>query len=144
MPGLVATRALATSTGRLVSMVCVALLSPHEEHDETYAAGLAQRIRNEGVWTAPIAVEAVTLIVMDGHHRLRAAQLLCLEAVPVVLLDYAHDGVAVQAWRAGESWGSDAVMARGRSGVLLPHKTTRHVFDPDIGVASVRLDWLAR
>ena len=142
MPGLVAMRALATSTGRAVQEVRVAQLSPHAAHDEADAAGLARRILAELAWTAPIAAEARSLIVMDGHHRLRAAQLLGLRVVPVVLLGYDDPGVTVQAWRDGEAWGPDAVLARGRSGVLLPHKTTRHVFAPEIGAVRVALERL--
>ncbi len=133
----------ATSTGRAVVAVPVAGLVPHEEHDERRALRLARHIGRVAVWTAPLVVERDSLVVMDGHHRLRAAQALGLLVLPAVLLCYEDGGVVLQAWRKGESWGPAAVLACGRSGRLLPRKTTRHLFQPPIGSVAIPLEWLA-
>ena len=116
---------------------------PHEEHDERRALRLARHIGRLGVWTAPLVIERDSLVVMDGHHRLRAAQALRLSVLPVVLLSYEEGGVLLQAWRKGEVWSPAAVLSRARSGSLLPYKTTRHLFQPAIGSVGVPLGWLA-
>lgn len=133
----------ATSTGRVVSAIPVGRLVPHEEHDERRALRLARHIGRVGVWTAPLVIERDSLMVMDGHHRLRAAQALRLSVLPVVLLSYEEGGVLLQAWRKGEVWSPAAVLSRARSGSLLPYKTTRHLFQPAIGSVGVPLGWLA-
>jgi hypothetical protein len=134
----------ATSTGRVVSAVPVGRLVPHEEHDERRALRLAGHIGRVGVWTAPLVIERDSLVVMDGHHRLRAAQALGLSVLPAVLLSYEDAGVLLQAWRKGEVWSPAAVLSRGRSGLLLlPRKTTRHLFQPAIGSVGIPLGWLA-
>lgn len=133
----------ATSTGRVVSAVPVGRLVPYEEHDERRALRLARHVERVGVWTAPLVIERDSLVVMDGHHRLRAAQALQLSVLPVVLLSYEEGGVLLQAWRKGEVWSPAAVLSRARSGSLLPYKTTRHLFQPAIGSVGVPLGWLA-
>lgn len=131
-----------TSTGRVVSAVPVAGLVPHEEHDERRALRLARHIGRAEVWTAPLVAERDSLVVMDGHHRLRAARALGLLVLPVVLLVYEDAGVTLQAWRKGEAWSPAAVLSLGRSGRLLPRKTTRHLFRPAIGSVGIPLGWL--
>ncbi len=132
-----------TSTGRVVCAVPVAGLVPHEEHDEHRALRLARHIGRVGVWTAPLVVERDSLVVMDGHHRLRAARALGLSVLPAVLLSYEDGGVVLQAWRRGEHWSPAAVLSCGRSGQLLPRKTTRHLFQPAIGAVAIPLARLA-
>ncbi len=133
----------ATSTGRAVRAVPAAGLVPHEEHDERRALRLARHIGRAGVWTAPLVVERDSLVVMDGHHRLRAARALGLLVLPAVLLSYEDGEVTLEAWRKGEQWSAAAVLSSGRSGRLLPRKTTRHLFQPAIGAVSIPLAWLA-
>ncbi|MGI3777869.1 MAG: ParB N-terminal domain-containing protein [Janthinobacterium lividum] len=133
----------ATATGRAVRAVPASGLVPHEEHDEHRALRLARHIRRVGVWTAPLVVERDSLVVMDGHHRLRAAQALGLLVLPAVLLSYEDGEVTLEAWRAGEHWSPAAVLSSGRSGRLLPRKTTRHLFQPAIGAVAIPLAWLA-
>ena len=133
----------ATSTGRVVCAVPVGRLVPHEEHDGHRARTLGRRIGRAGVWTAPLVVERDSLMVMDGHHRLRAAETLGLSVLPVVLMSYEDAGVLLQAWRKGEVWSPAIVLSRARSGLLLPRKTTRHLFQPAIGSVAIPLDRLA-
>ncbi len=132
-----------TSTGRVVSAVPVGRLLPHEEHDGRRALRLARHVRRLGVWTAPLVIERDSLMVMDGHHRFRAAQSLGLSVLPAVLLSYEDAGVLLQAWRKGETWSSAIMLSRARSGLLLPRKTTRHLFQPAIGSVAIPLGWLA-
>ena len=127
----------------MVCAVPVGRLVPHEEHDGHRARTLGRRIGRAGVWTAPLVVERDSLMVMDGHHRLRAAETLGLSVLPVVLMSYEDAGVLLQAWRKGEVWSPAIVLSRARSGLLLPRKTTRHLFQPAIGSVAIPLDRLA-
>lgn len=131
-----------TSTGRKTFLCRIAALIPHECHDEAAAHRLAERIASGGIWTAPVAVEQVSGVVLDGHHRRRAAQLLGLAAVPVMPVEYGDPGLELAAWRVGETWSPEVVLQRARAGTLLPYKTTRHIFSPPIGEITVSLDSL--
>ena len=131
-----------TSTGRSVFLRQLASLIPHEYHDEIAAHRLAEMIVSEGVWTAPVAVEAASSVILDGHHRCRAARLLGLVVLPTVAMAYDDPGLKLTAWRLGEIWNAELVLQRAKLGSLLPHKTTRHLFSPPIGEVSVSLELL--
>lgn len=83
-------------------------------------------IRSRDAWTQPIAVEAESLALLDGHHRLAAARVLGFNRVPVRLFDYRE--VELTSWRPDYAPTPVDVIARAVSGNLYPHKTTRHRF----------------
>jgi len=133
-----------TLTNRPVMLVQVATLVPHEEHDEVWAVQLATKIMADDVWTAPIVVERRKSVIMDGHHRFRAAQILRLRTIPAVIVSYGDPGVSLFSWRIGEVWTPESLIARAGRRELLPMKSTRHVFSPPIGEVVIPLSLLAR
>lgn len=116
---------------------------PSEEIDEPAAVALASGIAGAGVWFAPIPAERRTGIVMDGNHRLHAAGLLGLTHVPCILLDYDDPQVSVSDWRTGFPYDIgrifEEVVGAQR---LLPYKTTRHVFVPELPHSAIALSTL--
>jgi hypothetical protein len=128
-----------TSAGDEVLLLPPSLIRPHERHDEAFALALAAKIAREALWTSPLVVEAQDFVLLDGHHRLRAAQLLDLASVPVVVIAYDDPRITLVPWRVKESWSRDAVIEHARAGRLLPPKTTRHVLDPEIGETAIPL-----
>ncbi len=112
-------------------------LRPHEHHDASHAAALAESIRETGIWRVPVAVERGSLTVMDGHHRLAAALALRLARIPVLLLGY--EDVPVTATRDGHRVTPEAIVSRARSGHLYPPKTTHHVFPTALPACHVSL-----
>jgi hypothetical protein len=132
----------ATSTGYPVELWPVALLRPSEAVDESAVQRLVLRIREQGVWTAPIPLDAASGWVMDGNHRLRAARALGLMRVPCVPFDHADPRVQVTDWKTGLPFEPQRLQALSASGALLPYKTTRHRFTPDLPVTAIALDVL--
>jgi len=128
-----------TSAGDEVILLPPSLIRPHERHDEALALALAAKIAREAIWTSPLVVEAQDFVLLDGHHRLRAARLLDLASVPVVVIAYDDPRITLVPWRVKESWSRDAVIEHARAGRLLPPKTTRHVLDPEIGETAIPL-----
>lgn len=131
-----------TSTGWVVELAMLDELLPHEEHNEASAMALSGKIAASGIWTAPIVADADHKIVMDGHHRLRAACILHLTHVPVVFTSYSSPAVRMEAWRPGEGWSPRDIVDRATKRNLLPYKTTRHIFSPEVGSTQISISLL--
>jgi hypothetical protein len=122
----------------LKSAYCIALkpitfLLQSEETDESAVQALATMIQEAGVWTAPIPVERTTGIIMDGNHRASVAARLGLHYVPCVPLDYEDPRVAVTHWRTDAPFSVEQIFdCVLNGGLLLPYKTTRHRFAPNL------------
>ena len=111
------------------------LILPNECHHPQHAASLAATIRREQLWRIPVALERISLAVMDGHHRLEAALQLRLMYVPCLLLDY--DQVAVSASRQGYLVTPHEIVRRAKARELYPAKTTRHLFPSPLPTCNV-------
>ncbi len=103
-------------------------LKPHEQTDSCRVRHVIDLLLREQAWTRPICVEAKSLCVMDGHHRRLAAIHLGLAAVPVV--DFTYDEIRLGSRRPGMNATPEELIDRAIRGVLLPAKSTRHVFPP--------------
>jgi hypothetical protein len=114
-------------------------LLPHENHDPIRARALAREIRAAGFWMKPLLVEADHRIILDGHHRREAARQLGLSAVPALMIHYDDPRLTLTAWRPGEVWSREDVIARALARDLCPIKTTRHCLYPAPEVAAVNL-----
>lgn len=103
-----------------------AALRPTEEIVPARVGEVIALILERQAWTQAICVEADTLAVLDGHHRLTAAIQLGLARVPVWLYDYAT--VQLASWRPEFTPTREEVLHRAIGGYLYPPKTTRHLF----------------
>lgn len=110
------------------AIVPIASLRAHEEVVSDGAVdALAERIRRDGFVEQPIVVDARTLVVLDGHHRLNVLRRIGVRLAPVNKVDYADERIRVESWRAGVAPPSkDEVVARALAGTPFPPKTTRH------------------
>lgn len=113
-----------------------------EEHNSISALQLANRIKDLGLWTVPIAIEYSTHGIMDGHHRFNAARLLNFTRVPCVLLDYKTSGVKLTSWRTEWDVTVEDIFTKIRQSEKFPYKTTRHIFNPEIEEISVPISLL--
>jgi ParB-like chromosome segregation protein Spo0J len=86
---------------RKITLLSLAGLWPHEEHDNAYADSLVQSINVAGQWTTPIIVDRGTNVILDGHHRFAAPDKLGLGLIPAILLDYPDSEISVSSWRSG-------------------------------------------
>lgn len=107
-------------------------LRPSEEHNEGRVAALVKKIEAEGVWTLPVLVEQKHKVIMDGHHRVKVAQALRLDRIPVVMLLYGDDRLTVTSWSDESPYDTSLILAAGRAGHLLPYKSTRHILTEGI------------
>lgn len=118
-----------------VSLVDVDALRSIEGYDEERVSWLVEKIRREGRWTKPLAVDSEHGLVLDGQHRLQAAHRLGLARLPVV--HYVYADVEVWSLRPEISLDWEAVVARVLADNPYPYKTVKHRFP---GAGPVRVD----
>ncbi|HOK65093.1 MAG TPA: ParB N-terminal domain-containing protein [Bacillota bacterium] len=120
-------------------------LLAHEQVDHGRVTELIAEITKDGVLKYPIIADKNSMVILDGHHRVRALTTLGCLFIPTYLVDYCDDNIIVTTWgdaseasRSGrkklverEPLGEvtkDVVVMAALTGRLLPPKTSRHVW----------------
>ena len=70
----------------------------HEETIPEVVEALAKKIGKEGVVKHPVIVDARTLVMLDGTHRVAALRRLGCKFLPVCLMDYRNPAIRVGCW----------------------------------------------
>lgn len=109
-----------------IDVVPIDALKSHEQIVEDHVKELMDDIKKRGILIKPILVDAKTMIILDGHHRVEALRRLGRKLIPAVLVDYDDECVTVSSWRPEWKVSKDLVRRAGLSGRLLPPKTSRH------------------
>lgn len=91
---------------------------------------LTNKIKIEKVWRVPVLLDKKTLAIMDGHHRFNVAKRLGLRRIPAILLSYDSPNVIVSSWRKDVYIDKDVIRQYIIDGKLFPHKTTKHIIQP--------------
>lgn len=126
-------------TSRLVQLIPRQELLPSEEVVPERVAEVISAIADCGFWTDPIRIERSTNVVMDGHHRLAAAERLSLSWIPCA--EYTYDEVDVRSRREGYDVNAASIRERALSRAPYPSKTTKHLF-PDAPAIRISLEIL--
>lgn len=92
-------------------------------------AWLVEKIRSEGVWTRPLALDDLHNLVLDGQHRMEAARTLGVRWVPAIRFKYSD--VDVWSLRKNHSFDWKLVTERALQGNPYPYKTVKHGFPVD-------------
>jgi len=71
----------------------------HEEVLPDSLHELAEQIRTDGHFKHPVIVDSKTLVVLDGTHRVAAAEKLGCRFIPVCLVEYENPHIKVGCWR---------------------------------------------
>ena len=129
-------------TDYILEMREISYFRPSEEVNADNVRHLAECIAKANFWTAPIPVHRDTGIVMDGNHRIQAARLLGLTHLPCVPMDYGDRRVSVFHWETGEPFAVDHIFRTLDSNNVLPYKTTRHLFSPQLPQTDIPLPQL--
>lgn len=102
-------------------------LRAHEEVDPDQVRRIAAAMKRTGRFHPPLLVDARSLVVLDGHHRLVASRDLRLRRVPCYCVDYLEDdSIVLESWRPDVTLTKAQVIDKGLSDELFPLKTTRH------------------
>jgi len=77
----------------------IADLHPHEQVDPIRLRELKKQLADDGFQKDPIIVEDKNLIVIDGHHRIRALRALGYSRVVAHKIDYLEDDrIVLKTW----------------------------------------------
>jgi len=70
----------------------------HEEVIPDILHKLTEEIRADGYFKHPVIVDSKTLVVLDGMHRVAAAENLGCRFIPVCLVEYNNPNILVGCW----------------------------------------------
>ena len=76
----------------------VGRLHIHEEIIPSVAEGLAEKMKADGVFIHPIIVDEKSLVVLDGMHRVAAANENGYRFIPICLVDYDNPNIIIGSW----------------------------------------------
>jgi len=81
-----------------ITLVETSSLHIHEEIIPRILEQLVEKIKSDNVWTDPVIVDEKTMVVLDGMHRVAAAERLGFKYIPACLVDYDNPSIEVYAW----------------------------------------------
>jgi L-serine kinase (ADP) len=110
-----------------LAIVPADLLRMHEEPEPDRVKRVVKSVKGSGLVKKAIAVDAKTMVVLDGVHRLSALKELGCVRIPVTLLDYSSEDVLVYAKGSTRLLPKERVIDAAISGDKLPPKSTRHM-----------------
>ncbi|MDV5227202.1 hypothetical protein RZ760_014835 [Providencia rettgeri] len=118
----------------------IQFLCSSEETDKQHIDYLSHKIVSDGTWTTPIPCEMHTGIIMDGNHRYQVAKQLKLTLLPCILLSYQDDRITVNHQNSDKPYDIqnifDVILYQHK---LLPYKTTKHYFSPQLPILNMSL-----
>ncbi|KAG9414609.1 hypothetical protein AC1031_008014 [Aphanomyces cochlioides] len=115
----------------VVHLVKLEWLKPHEEVVSVARVNaLLEATLSWGAYIQPLLVDIKTGAILDGHHRHRVGQLLKLQQLPCILVDYMSDAsISVEHWHGSAVGGileKRQVIDMALSPHVFPPKTSRH------------------
>lgn len=103
-------------------------LHPHEQVKGKKASHLARYMAKTRILPKLILIDAVTGVILDGHHRYWACRELGCVRVACCAVDYLHDSsITVVPRKEGQLVTKEEVIRRGLAGDPYPPKSTKHV-----------------
>jgi hypothetical protein len=109
-------------------LVPIEILHPHESVLNDIVDYIMRDLLSTGFLKYPIVVDARTLVVLDGHHRLEVLKSLGLRYIPAFLIDYAEDYVTVYPLRKEIPVSKTLIIDTALRNSLYPPKTSKHVY----------------
>ena len=106
-------------------------LNPHEQVIEENLRKVLKSLKIEKRLKEPVVVDKETKVILDGHHRVKAYEILGLREIPCRLVDYSSDEIAVDPHQNGDI-SKEEVIQKGLSESLFPPKTSKHRIFQDI------------
>jgi hypothetical protein len=110
-----------------IKLILISKLKPHEEIIPENLKKIKNEIYEKGYLANPVIIDQKNLIILDGHHRVKALELLGYKKVPAYMVDYYAKGLKVFPRRSEISISKNIVIAKALTGEVFPHKTTKHL-----------------
>lgn len=110
-----------------IKLIAIARLKPHEEIIPENLEKVKNKIHKNGYLINPVIVDRKSLVILDGHHRVKALELLDYKKIPAYLVDYYDKKIKVLQRRSEIPISKKIVMEKALSGEVFPCKTTKHL-----------------
>ena len=110
-----------------IKLILISKLKPHEETIPENLEKIKNEIYEKGYLANPVIVDQKNLIILYGHHRVKALELLGYKKVPAYLVDYYAKEIKVLPRRPKISISKEIIIAKALAGEVFPHKTTKHL-----------------
>lgn len=110
-----------------IKLITIARLKPHEEIIPENLEKIKNEIHKNGYLINPVIVDQKNLVILDGHHRVRALKLLGYRKVPAYLIDYYAEEIKVFPRRPEIFISKEIIIAKALAGEVFPCKTTKHL-----------------
>jgi hypothetical protein len=110
-----------------IKLILISKLKPHEKTIPENLEKIKNEIYEKGYLANPVIIDQKNLVILDGHHRVKALELLGYKKVPACLVDYFAKEIKVFPRRLEISISKDIVIAKALAGEVFPHKTTKHL-----------------
>ncbi len=103
-------------------------LIPHEETLENELKTALTMIKSFNANRIPVLIDGFTGVIIDGHHRVKAALKLDLKYIPAFPVNYLGDNrILVYSRRKNITITKEKVIKYSLEGKTFPPKTTRHI-----------------
>jgi len=126
-----------------LALLEAAALRAHEQTETGRLIRLTRAIGRDGCLRQPVLVDQASLVILDGHHRVRALTALGCRIIPVYLVDYRGPLVQVRSRRAEIAVDKQTVLERAMNDCPYPPRTSRHVFAEAPPARPIDLELLA-
>ncbi|MDP1845287.1 MAG: ParB N-terminal domain-containing protein [Candidatus Moranbacteria bacterium] len=113
-----------------IQIISIKKLKPHEKTNRINLKKIKFQLRKEGRLINPIIVDRDNLIILDGHHRVRALAELGYKKIAAYLVDYSSERIKVLPRRPGIKISKEIIIKKAQAGKVFPHKTSKHLI-PD-------------
>ncbi|WP_455278743.1 hypothetical protein [[Eubacterium] cellulosolvens] len=80
------------------NLIDIDLLRPHEQIDPIRLEKIKRQLIRDGIQREPIIIEGNHLIVLDGHHRIRALKELGYSKVVAHKINYSQGDLILKTW----------------------------------------------
>lgn len=108
-----------------IKKIEISKLNPHEQIIEENLETVLKSLKIEGKLKQPVIADEKTNVILDGHHRVKAFDILGIREIPCRLVDYSSDEITVEPHHNGDVT-KDEVIEKGLSDKLFPPKTSKH------------------
>ena len=113
--------------GAELKQMPIRLLKPHERIDSALLDDLVKVMKKDNVIKKAIVADRKTHVILDGHHRVKALEILNCDKVPCLLVNYSSPQIVALSWRGGSELPKSLIVEAGLTGKLLPPKTSKHM-----------------
>lgn len=110
-----------------IKIISIADLRPHEEIIPENLERVKEKIRDKGYLINPIIVDRDNLVILDGHHRVKALKLLGYKKIPAYTVNYFDKKIKVLQRRPEIPVTKEIIIKKALAGKVFPCKTSKHI-----------------